>query len=209
MKKRGLLILGFLGFLLVENIVDRIFDRAIEWIGPATPHIMFIIYNIAMTLVTIAFAAAVVYILSRTLWGVWKLLTDRGQRRNLWENAREKVRRWPTGKTDAFTAIVTTWTIAIFVPFFVLIFTIPREQLAGRIPAETLIIILTLAIVPMYALLLWYGYEYVKRLRQKWHTETRNVKIRIAVPVIVFILILALFVWGDISGWDDRAWFAN
>ena len=208
MKKSGLWLLGFLGFLIVENIANRILDRAIEWIWPKTPSIMFTIYEILITLVAIAFAIALVYMLLRALRSAWSL-KNREQRRNAWEMVREKVRQWPTGKKDAFTVMAMTWIVAIYVPLFVMIFTVPEGQLAGRIPIETILITLILAILPMYALFGWHGYEYARQFWQKWRTETGKGRIRLALPVIAVVLIVALFVWGDVSGWDDRAWFAN
>lgn len=204
-KENGLWILGFLGFLVVDNIADRLLDRAIDWILPETPNIMFTAYNIAMIFVATIIAIAIVYILLNALKSGWKLLTDRTQQQNVFD----VVRQWPTGKRDVFTAMAITWNIAIFVPLFVLISTVPEGQLAGRIPIETLLIIMILAIVPMYPLFLWYGYDFLRQLKQQWRTETRNGRIVIATIAIVSIIIFALFVWGDISGWDDRAWFAT
>ena len=205
MKKSGLWILGFLGFLVVENVADRILDRAIEWIWPATPHIMFIIYNIVMALITVAFGIVVVYALWRALRGVWKLLTDRGQQRK----ARDKVRQWPTGKSDVLATMAITWSIAVVVSFSTFALSVPRGRFTEQELRGTVLTILLLAMTPVLLLIYWQFYEFLRGVWLKWRTETRNGRIRIATATVAFILFIALMIWGDISGWEDRAWFTN
>ena len=194
-----------IGIMIVIGVISGIIkDMITEWLWPEAPLVMFIIYSILMTLVGIAFAIAIVYALCRVLWEVWKLLTDRGQRRDVWDKMCEKVRQWPTGKRDAFTAMTMTWITALLVPLFVLIFTVSEGQLAGRVPIETFLIILILAIVPMYVLLGWYGFEFLRQLKRDWSVKTRNEKIRIFAIAGASVVIFALLMWGDVSGWDDR-----
>ena len=207
-KKNGLWFLGFLGFLFVENITDRLLDRAIDWIWPEVPLIMFFIYNIVATLVSIGFAMAIVYALWLGLKSVWNLKNGE-QRREVWENAKAKVQQWPTGKRDALTAIVMTWSIAICVPIFVLIVTVPEGSLVGRVPIETPLITLAVTITPIYAFFLWNVYEFLKQLKQDWFTETRKGRIRIALTVIVFVVFVAFMALGIITGWEDKLWFNN
>ena len=209
MKRNGLWILGFLGFLIVENIADRILDRAIEWIWPATPNIMFIIYNIVVTLITVAFGIAVVYALWRALLSIWKLLKYRRHRRNLWENMRERVRQWPTGKRDLFATLAVTWSIAIFVSFSAFAFSVPSGRFTAQELRGATLTTLLLAMTPVLLLIYWHFYEFVRDVWLKWRNETRNGRIKIAAATVAFILIFALMMWGDISGWEDRAWFAN
>ena len=209
MKRNGLWILGFLGFLIVENIADRILDRAIEWIWPATPNIMFIIYNIVVTLITVAFGIAVVYALWRALLSIWQLLKYGRHRRNLWENMRERVRQWPTGKRDLFAALAVTWSIAIVVSFSAFAFSVPSGRFTAQELRGATLTTLLLAMTPVLLLIYWHFYEFVRDVWLKWRNETRNGRIKIAAATVAFILIFALMMWGDISGWEDRAWFAN
>ena len=190
----------------VGGISTKITEGLLERILPAVPSadtMMFILYITIMSLVSIVFGIAIVYMLWRALKSVWSL-KNRERRRNVWEKVRMQVQQWPTGKMDVLAAMATTWFIAVCVPIVVLIFTVSEGQLEGQIPLETPLITLVLAIAPMYALFLWHFYEFLKRLRQKWITETRNGRIQLATIVIVAIFVFGLMMWGDYAGWDDR-----
>ena len=189
--------------------MDRILDSAIDWILPETPYIMFITYNIVMTLIAIAFGIVIVYALWRALRGVWKLLTDRRQRRNVWDNMREKVRQWPTGKRDVFAAIAISWSSAIVVSFSVFAFSIPGGRFTEQEVRPIALTILLLAMTPVLLLIYWQFFEFVRDVWLRWRTETRNGRIKIAAAAVVFLFVFALMIWGDIAGWEDRAWLAN
>ena len=117
----------------VGGISTKITEGVLERILPAVPSadtMMFILYITIMSLVSIVFGIAIVYMLWRALKSVWSL-KNRERRRNVWEKVRMQVQQWPTGKMDVLAAIATTWFIAVCVPIVVLIFTVSEGQLAG------------------------------------------------------------------------------
>ena len=178
------------------------------YLNPILPEtlssMMFVLYSVMMTLIAIAFGMALVIVSWRTLRSLWRLkYTD--HRRKIWE----KVREWPTCKRDALTAMAVTWSTAIVVPIVVLALAVPEGQLAGHIPLGALQAIVFLAMAPTVLLMYWYFCDLAKHLWLEWKTSTHNGRIRIGATVLACLMMFALMVWGDISGWDDRAWFAN
>ena len=110
-------------FGLCMSVTGGIIVELLEWIWAAAPSIMFIIYNVAITVVTIAFGIALVYTLWNALRSGWNL-KYREQRHNVWE----KVRQWPTGKRDVFTAMAITWSIAIVASFSAFALSVPSGR---------------------------------------------------------------------------------
>ena len=191
---------------LLGSIVGGVILIYMEPFLPESPGgIMFILYSVIMPLVTIAFGIAMVAVLCRVLWGIWKLLTDRGQQHNVWD----KVRRWPTSKRDAIIAMVLVWTIAIYAFLSVLIFTVPRGRFTGQELSGTTLGILLLTVTPISVLAYWHIGEVAIHVWHKWKSETSRGRFWIAVAVIAFIFVFALMAWGDVAGWDEKAWFAT
>ena len=191
-------------FGLCMSVSGGIIVKLIEWIWPAAPSIMFIIYNVAITVVTIAFGIALVYTLWNTLRSGWTL-KYRDQRQNVWR----KLRQWPTGKRDVFTAMAITWSIAIVVSSGAFAVSVPSGRFTEQELKGTALTILLLAMTPILLLIYWHFFEFVRDVWRKWRTETRNGRIKIAATAASFILFIALMIWGDMSGWEDRTWFAN
>ena len=166
---------------------------------------MFFLYSVIIPLVSIAFGIALVVALCWVLWGVWKLLTDRGHQRNAWE----KVRQWPTGKRDAIVAMALSWTAAIYALLLALIFTLPRGRFTEQELNGTALAILLLAVTPISILVYWHFGKFAIDVWQTWKSETGMRRFWIGFGVIAFIFVFALMAWGDIFGWDEIAWFAR
>ena len=195
----------------VSAIVAMTTLGLLEWLLPAVPSaytMTFILYSVLMTLVVIVFVIALVYAFWRALRSGWSL-KNKEHRREARENIREKVRQWPTGKRDALTAMALTWTAATYTFLLALILTMPRGRFTEQELSGTTLAILILAVTPILLLVYWHIYEFARGVWLDWRTETRKGRIRIATIAIASIFIFALFIWGDVSGWKDRVWFAG
>ena len=214
MSRKELILVGIVSGAVggaVSAIVAIITLGFLEWLLPAVPSaytVAFFTYNTVMTLVAIAFGMVIAYMLWKALRSIWNL-KDSDYRRKTWEKIREKVGQWPTGKREAIIAMTYTWSIAIVVSFNAWAFTAPRARFTGQELQGTALAIILLAVTPILLLAFWHIYEFAKIVWLEWRTETRKGRSRIAATAIVAVLIYALFVWGIISGWEDRLWFAN
>ena len=194
---------------LASLVGSAMYDNFITPSIPFLPKVPFILYNIFMTAFTVLFLLGLV----AAIWGLfatgWKHLTIRELRDDL----REKVRKWPTSKWDLLPVIGTTYFVAAMLPMVTAMLMFPRGRLIGVVSGEELANIFLVAFTPMMlifaAMMLRWGFEAYPDMKQRLVTGTRRERYTYAGLAAFVLGVWVLMVAGELAGWDDMLWMNN
>ena len=195
----------FLASLVGRAMYDNFITPAI----PFLPKVPFILYNIFMTAFTVLFLLGLV----AAIWGLFATGWKHLMKRELRDDVREKIRKWPTSKWDLLPVIGTTYLVATMLPMVTAMLMLPRGRLIGVVSEEELANIFLVAFTPMMlifaAMMLRWGFEAYPDMKQRWVTGTRRERYTYA-GVAAFVLgVWVLMVAGELAGWDDMLWMNN
>ncbi len=146
--------------VLVSIIGSAMYDNFITPAIPFLPKVPFILYSIFMTAFTVLFLLGLVV----AIWGFfaagWRHLT----RRELRDDLRENIRRWPASKWDLLPVIGTTYVVATMLPMVTALLVLPQGRLVGVVSQEELANIFLVVFTPMIlifaAMMLRWGCEW-------------------------------------------------
>ncbi len=182
------------------------YDNFITPAIPYLPKVPFILYSIFITAFTVLFLLGLVV----AIWGLfaagWKHLT----RRELRDDLRENIRRWPTSKWDLLPVIGTTYVVATMLTMVTALLVLPQGRLVGVVTPEELANIFLVVFTPMIlifaAMMLRWGFEAYQDMKQRWASGT-HVERYTYVGAAAFGLVVWVFmVVGELSGWDELLW---
>ena len=192
--------------VLASTIGSAMYDNFITPAIPFLPKVSFILYSIFMTAFTILFLLGLVV----AVWGLfaagWKHLT----RRELRDDLRENIRRWPSSKWDLLPVIGTTYVVATMLPMVAALLVLPQGRLVGIISPQELanifLVVFTPMIVIFAAMMVRWGFEAYRDMKQRWASGTR-VERYTYVGTAAFVLVVWVFmVGGELAGWDELLW---
>ena len=192
--------------VLVSIIGSAMYENFITPAIPFLPKVPFILYSIFMTAFTVLFLLGLVV----AVWGLfaagWKHLT----RRELRDDLRENIRRWPSSKWDLLPIIGTTYVVATMLPMVAVLLVLPQGRLVGVVSPEELanifLVVFTPMIVIFAAMMIRWGFEAYRDMKQRWASGTRVGRYSYA-GTAAFVLVAWVFtVAGELAGWDELLW---
>lgn len=195
--------------VLASILGSAMYDNFITPVIPFLPKVPFILYSIFMT----AFTGLFILGLIIAIWGLfaagWKYL----KRRELRDDLRENIRRWPSSKWDLLSVIGTTYFVATMLPMIAVLLVLPQGRLAGVVSPEEMANIFLVVFTPMTvifaAMIVRLGFEAYQDMKQRWTLGTRVERYAYA-GVSAFVLVVWVFmVVGDLAGWDELLWMKS
>ena len=200
MKER---LLSFGQPVLASIIGSAMYDHFITSAIPFLPKVPFILYSIFMTAFAVLFLLGLLAALWELFAAGWKHLT----RRELRNDLRANIRRWPTSKWDILPVIGTTYVVATMLPMVTVLLVLPQGRLAGVVSQEELANIFLAVFTPMMlifvAIMVRWAFEAYKDMKQRWVSGTRRERFTFA-GVAAFVLVAWVFMMaGDLAGWDE------
>ena len=96
------------------------------------PFSLLSLYNVLATALALLFLAGLVV-------GFWRLFTEGWKhiaKKDLRNDMREKIRRWPTSKWDLLPVIMGTYLLTVVLAMVALMLTVPRGYVAGIMSPE-------------------------------------------------------------------------
>lgn len=192
--------------VLASIVGSAMYDNFITPALPFLPKVPFILYSIFMTAFTALFMLGLVIAVWGSFAAGWKHLT----RRELRDDLRENIRRWPSSKWDLLPVIGTTYVVAMMLPMVAALLVLPQERLVGVVAPDELASIFLVAFTPMIvifaAMMLRLGFETYRDMKQRWTSGTRVERYTYA-GTAVFVLVAWVFMMaGELAGWDDLLW---
>ena len=164
-------------------------------------------YNIVATIFALVFLLAIVLGVWLMLREVWQNVTQPDARRQAWE----RIRQWPTRKSDLILPVTMAYFAGIMVPMVAVMLVLPRGGLVGVISPEEFLTIFFIGFSPLLiAMIILVGisiFDTYRDLRRRWATGTKRQRIVIATGVIAGVVVLATIAIGDLTGWDNELWF--
>ena len=192
--------------VLASIIGSAMYDNFITPAIPYLPKVPFILYSIFITAFTVLFLLGLVV----AIWGLfaagWKHLT----RRELRDDLRENIRRWPTSKWDLLPVIGTTYVVATMLTMVTALLVLPQGRLVGVVTPEEVANIFLVVFTPMIlifaAMMLRWGFEAYQDMKQRWASGTLVERYTYA-GTVAFVLVAWVFmVAGELAGWDELLW---
>ena len=192
--------------VLASIIGSAMYDNVITSAIPFLPRVPFILYSIFMTAFAVLFLLGLVV----AVWGLfaagWKHLI----RRELRDDLRENIRRWPSSKWDLLPVIGTTYVVATMLPMVAAQLVLPHGRLVGIFSPEELanifLVVFTPMIVIFTVMMLRWGFEAYQDVKQRLVSGSR-VERYAYIGTAAFVLVLWVFmVVGEFAGWDELLW---
>ena len=210
-KQRGVKrrLLQFGQPVLVSILASAMYDNLITPAIPFLPKVPFILYSIFMTAFAVLFLLGLVAAIWRVFATGWQHLT----RRELRNDLRENIQRWPASKWDLLPVLGTTYVVATMLPMVTILLVLPQGRLIGVVSQEELAKIFLVVFIPIMlifaAMMIRWGFEAYPDMRQRWVSGTRKERYTYA-AVVAFVLVVWVFmVAGGLAGWDDMLWMNN
>lgn len=192
--------------VLASIIGSAMYDHFITPAIPFLPKVPFMLYSIFMTAFAVLFLLGLLAAIRELFVTGWKHLT----RRELRNDLRENIRRWPTSKWDILPFIGTTYVVATMVPIVTLLLVLPQGRLVGVVSQEELANIFLVVFTPMMlifvAMMLRWGFEAYRDMKEQWVSGTRRERFAYA-GMATFVLVAGVFMMaGELAGWDELLW---
>ena len=194
----------FLGLPIIGTVAgNAVYEHLIPPAIPFLPKVPFMLYSIFATAFAILFLLGFVLAIWRLFENGWKHLTRSELRNDLKAN----IQRWPTSKWDLLPVVATTYFVATMLPLVAAMLVLPQGRLAGVVSPEEFASIFLVVFTPMMiifaAMMLRWGFEAYKDIKQRWVSGTRRERFTYA-GVAAFVLVAWVFmVAGDLAGWDE------
>ena len=190
---------GLIAILLYEYVFAPIKQHL--------PILPIFLYNFLVTALVLLFLLGLVI-------GTWKMLVgirDYLVSRELRNELREKLRRWPASKWDLMGVMAVTWFLAVVTTVIALINIIPRDQMVGAMAPETVVIFIFGLLSPSLILGLLFlfrdTYKTCKDVRRQWVAGITKERLTLGATMSFFIVAYVVIASGNLAGWDHLLWF--
>ena len=206
LTKRSAIMQGLLSFgqpVIASILGSVMYNHLITPAIPFLPKVPFILYSIFATAFTVLFLLGLVVMAGQLFATGWKHLTSKELRNDL----RENIRRWPTSKWDLLPVIATTYFVATMLPMVAMLLVLPEGRLAGVVSheefAKMFLVVFTPMMLIFFAMMVRWAFEAYRHMKQRWVSGTRREKFTFA-AAMAFVLVAWMFmIAGELAGWDD------
>ena len=156
-------ILLLLGLPVIGSVAgNALYDYLITPALPFLPKVPFTLYSIFVTAFAILFLIGLVATAVQLVAKGWQLLTRKELRNDLKEN----IRRWPTSKWDILPVVASTYLAATMFPMVAMLLVLPRGRLAGVVSekefASIFVVVFTPVMLFFFAMVVRWAFEVYK-----------------------------------------------
>ena len=202
--KQVLLLFGLpvIGSVAGNGVYEHLITPAL----PFLPRVTFILYSTFATAFAVLFLLGLIAATGQAFTKGWKLLTSKELRNDV----RENIRRWPTSKWDLLPTIATTYFVATTLPMVALMVVLPEGRLAGIVSkeefAEMYLLVLTPMMLIFFVMMARWAIEAYWDMKQRWVSGTRRERHTFAATMAFFLVAWGFMMGGELAGWNDLLW---